>query len=281
MHDFFQCGRFRLPLTGQPLVMGILNATPDSFSDGGQFRQQDAALAHARRMIEEGADLLDLGGESTRPGAPAVSVQEELDRLLPLVEALQDAGIPLSCDTRKPEVMQAVLAAGADMINDISGFQSAAALSAVKNGNCGLCIMHMQKDPLTMQQHPEYADVVLEVDAFLRQQKAMLMAQGVLAERICIDPGFGFGKTLAHNLALLKNVGHLQETVEAPVLAGLSRKSMIGALTGQPVDQRQAGSIAAALAAVSHGARILRVHDVRATVDALKVWQAGGKTYEE
>ncbi len=260
--------------------MGILNATPDSFSDGGQYRQQEAAIAHARSMIAEGADLIDIGGESTRPGALPVSVEEELTRLLPLVEALREEGVPLSCDTRRPEVMQAVLDAGADMINDINGFRDTAALIAVKKLNCGLCIMHMQNDPLTMQQHPEYTDVVGEVGAFLRQQRETLLAHGIMAERMCIDPGFGFGKTLAHNLTLLKNVGHLQEAVQAPVLAGLSRKAMIGALTGKPVDQRQAGSVAAALAAASHGARILRVHDVGATIDALKVWQATGEVWK-
>lgn len=260
--------------------MGILNATTDSFSDGGQYRQQEVAIAHARSMIAEGADLIDIGGESTRPGALTVSAEEEMRRLLPLVEALRDEGIPLSCDTRKPEVMQAVLSAGADMINDISGFRDTGALSAVKDVNCGLCIMHMQNDPLTMQRHPEYTDVVDEIGAFLGQQKATFLAHGIMAERICIDPGFGFGKTLAHNLTLLKNVEYLQETVQAPVLAGLSRKAMIGTLTGKPVGQRQAGSVAAALAAASYGARILRVHDVGATVDALKVWQATAEAWK-
>lgn len=280
MHDFFQCGRFRLSLTERPLVMGILNATPDSFSDGGQYRQLDVAIAHARSMIAEGADLIDIGGESTRPGAPPVSVKEELARLLPLVEALHEEGVPLSCDTRKPEVMQAALAAGADMINDINGFRDTAALTAVKEFDCGLCIMHMQNDPLTMQRQPDYTDVTPQVGAFLRQQKAVLLAHGIMAERICIDPGFGFGKTLTHNLTLLKNLGYLQDSVQAPVLAGLSRKAMIGALTGKPIDQRQAGSVAAALAAASHGARMLRVHDVGATVDALKIWHATGEVWK-
>lgn len=275
MSNYLHCGRFRLPLDHQPLVMGILNITPDSFSDAGKFHQLEAALSHAEQMIDEGVDIIDIGGESTRPGSPAVSVQEELERVMPVVYALRDCGKPLSVDTRKPQVMQEVLAAGADMINDVDGFRTPAAVSAVKDSDCALCIMHMQKDPQTMQLRPEYEDVLAEVTAFLRARKEALQSAGVNLTRLCIDPGFGFGKTLEHNLTLLKNITSLQQELGLPLLAGLSRKSMIGALTGKPVSERAAGSLAAALVAAANGARILRVHDVAGTVDALKVWQAG------
>lgn len=275
MSNYLQCGRFRLPLDHRPLVMGILNITPDSFSDAGKFHQLEAALSHAEQMIDEGVDIIDIGGESTRPGSPAVSVQEELERVMPVVYALRDCGKPLSVDTRKPQVMQEVLAAGADMINDVDGFRTPAAVSAVKDSDCALCIMHMQKDPQTMQLCPEYEDVLAEVTAFLRARKEALQSAGVNLTRLCIDPGFGFGKTLEHNLTLLKNITSLQQDLGLPLLAGLSRKSMIGALTGKPVSERAAGSLAAALVAAANGARILRVHDVAGTLDALKVWQAG------
>ncbi|MGI4848197.1 MAG: dihydropteroate synthase [Janthinobacterium lividum] len=271
----FQCGRFRLPLA-RPLVMGILNATPDSFSDGGRHASLDQARAHALRMIAEGVDIIDIGGESTRPGSHAQTLEEELRRVLPVVEALHDCGVPLSVDTCKPEVMQAVLAAGADMINDINGFRAAGAIEVVSAGNAGLCVMHMQGDPRTMQSAPAYAndDVAGEVIAFLRQRCGVLIAAGVSSERLCIDPGFGFGKTVEHNLALLRHIGTLQATLDLPVLAGLSRKSVLGAITGKPVDQRLAGSIAAVLLSVARGAQLVRVHDVAETVDALAVWQA-------
>lgn len=277
MHQFLQCGRYRLPLIGEgakPLVMGVLNVTPDSFSDGGQFHSLDLALSHAEQMIAEGVDIIDVGGESSRPGAPPLPLEEELRRVMPILYALRDCGKPLSIDTYKPEVMREAIMAGVDMINDISGFRSDRALTAVKESDCALCIMHMQRDPQTMQVNPHYKDIVGEVISFLRERVAALGSAGVANNRLCIDPGFGFGKTVAHNLELLKNIGKIQETLDLPLLAGLSRKSMIGAITGKPIEQRLAGSIAAALIAVEHGVRIVRVHDVAETVDALKVWQA-------
>lgn len=277
MHQFLQCGRYRLPLIGEgakPLVMGVLNVTPDSFSDGGQFHSLDLALSHAEQMIAEGVDIIDVGGESSRPGAPPLPLEEELRRVMPVLYALRDCGKPLSIDTYKPEVMREAIMAGVDMINDITGFRSDRALIAVKESDCALCIMHMQRDPQTMQVNPHYKDIVGEVISFLRERVAALGDAGVANNRLCIDPGFGFGKTVAHNLELLKNIGKIQETLDLPLLAGLSRKSMIGAITGKPIEQRLAGSIAAALIAVEHGVRIVRVHDVAETVDALKVWQA-------
>lgn len=277
MTSFFQCGRYRFELdgpNGRPLVMGILNITPDSFSDGGKYVTLPEALARANQMIEEGADIIDIGAESTRPGTKPVSLQKELDRIMPIIEALQDCGKPLSIDTYKPEVMKAALTAGADMINDITGFQSPESISAVAKSNCGLCVMHMQGEPQTMQAAPQYQDVTNEVIAFLKKQVNRLMAAGIAPERICIDPGFGFGKTVEHNLALLKNIGHIRQSLQLPVLAGLSRKSVIAAITKRPVSQRLAGNLGAALSAVAYGARIIRVHEVGETVDALKVWQA-------
>jgi dihydropteroate synthase len=271
-----QCGRYRLPLDSaqRPLVMGVLNVTPDSFSDGGRFYSLEAALSQAEQMIADGVDLIDIGGESSRPGAPPLPLEEELRRVMPALYALRDCGKPLSIDTRKPEVMREAIAAGADMINDISGFRTRAALSAVKDADCALCIMHMQNDPLTMQQKPEYGDVVAEVAAFLQERIGQMDVLGVARARLCADPGFGFGKTVVHNLDLLRNIGRIQDQLQVPLVAGLSRKSTIGALTGRDVEQRLAGSLAAALAAVAHGARIVRVHDVAETVDALKVWHA-------
>lgn len=254
--------------------MGILNVTPDSFSDGGKYVLLDAALDRAEKMIADGVDIIDIGGESTRPGAQPVSLQEELDRVMPVVYALRDCGKPLSVDTYKPQVMREVLAAGADMINDIAGFATPGAVETVAASDCGLCVMHMLRDPQTMQAEPAYDDVVGEVTAFLRDRVAMLEAAGVRRERICIDPGFGFGKTLEHNLALLRELGGIRDALGLPLLAGLSRKSMVAAITGRPVDQRLAGNVAAALVAVYHGARILRVHEVAETVDAIKIWQA-------
>ncbi|OVZ58888.1 dihydropteroate synthase [Pigmentiphaga sp. NML080357] len=253
--------------------MGIINVTPDSFSDGGKNLALDAGIAHARQLIAEGADMLDIGGESTRPGAEPVSLGDELARLLPLIEALRDCGVPLSVDTFKPAVMRAVLDAGADMINDIYGFRQPGAVEAVARGTAGLCVMHMQGEPRTMQQAPVYADVVGDVAAFLREQAERLLAAGVAPERICVDPGFGFGKTTAHNYALMRSLPTIG-ALGYPLLIGVSRKTMIGAVTGKPVGERVAGSVAAALAAVDRGAAIVRVHDVAATVDALKVWRA-------
>jgi dihydropteroate synthase len=266
------CGKFVLAFN-RPLVMGIINATPDSFSDGGEHLQYDAALAHAQQLITEGADMLDIGGESTRPGALPVSAQQEMDRVLPVIESLRDAPIPISIDTRKPEVMRAAIAAGAQMVNDIDALQDAAAMQAVAASSVAVCLMHKQGDPQTMQAQPHYRNVVAEVGEFLRGRIAAAEAAGIQRNRIVIDPGFGFGKTLEHNLALLSELNSLTE-LGVPVLAGLSRKSMLGALTGQDVTQRLPASIAAALIAVQRGAAIVRVHDVRATVDALKVWQA-------
>ena len=268
----FHCGNFQFDLS-RPLVMGIVNVTPDSFSDGGLHLQRDAALAHAQQLIAEGADILDIGGESTRPGAQSVGVKEELDRVLPIIEGLRGAPVPISIDTCKPEVMRAAIAAGAQMVNDINALQDTAAMNTVAASNVAVCLMHKQGNPQTMQEQPHYQNVVTEVSAFLRERIAAAEAADIQRQRIVIDPGFGFGKTLAHNLAMLRELNKLTE-LGVPVLAGLSRKSMLGALTGQDVAQRLPASVAAALIAVQHGASIVRVHEVRATVDALKVWNA-------
>jgi dihydropteroate synthase len=268
----FRCGRFTLSLD-RPLVMGVVNLTADSFSDGGRWLDPAAAVAHALRLVEEGADLLDLGAESTRPGSPPVSADIELQRLLPVLRALADCGRPLSVDTRKPEVMRAVLEHGADMINDVAGFGSAEAIDAVRDTDAGCCVMHMQGDPLTMQQAPVYRDVVEDVRSLLAARCDALQHAGVAASRIVVDPGIGFGKTLAHNLELLARLHELR-VGGFPVLVGVSRKSMIGTLTGRDVAERLPGSLAAMLAAVVGGARIVRVHDVAATRDALSVWNA-------
>ncbi len=280
MQSYFQCGRYRFKLFqngAMPLVMGILNVTPDSFSDGGSFVSLEAAVDRAEQMIADGVDIIDIGGESTRPGSTPLPVQQELDRVMPVVYALRDCGKPLSIDTYKPEVMRETLAAGADMINDINGLLAPGAVEAVGNSDCGLCVMHMQRNPETMQVSPAYQDVVGEVTAFLRARVAELETAGIERERMCIDPGFGFGKTLEHNLVLLKNIGLMQKALGLPLLAGLSRKTMIGTITGKLPGKRMAGSVAAALAAAANGARILRVHDVAETVDALKVWQMAMK----
>jgi len=254
--------------------MGIVNVTPDSFSDGGQHDDTDSAVAHARQLIEEGAQILDLGGESTRPGADPVSVADELNRLLPVVEALRDCGVPLSIDTFKPEVMRATLDAGADMINDIYGFRQPGAIEAVAQSRCGLCVMHMKGEPRTMQASPpEYTDLIGEIGLFLGARAQKLRAAWIDPRRIVLDPGFGFGKTADQNFQLLRRLSSLRST-GYPLLIGLSRKNMIGQATGRPVGDRLSGSIAAALACVSRGASIVRVHDVAATVDALKVWHA-------
>lgn len=268
-----QCGTFRLAIK-RPLIMGVVNVTPDSFSDGGRYLNLDAAVAHARRLIDEGADLLDIGGESTRPGAAAVGLDEERRRVLPVLEALLASGVPLSVDTQKPELMREAAAAGAAMINDVNGFEAADALQAVSGSDCAICIMHKQGRPQTMQQAPQYRDVVAEVDAYLQARVAAAEAAGIARSRIVVDPGFGFGKTLEHNLALLRELNRVAAAAGVPVLAGLSRKSMIGALTGREVGDRVFGSVAAALIATQHGAAILRVHDVAATRDALAVWNA-------
>lgn len=252
--------------------MGVVNVTPDSFSDGGRYLAADKAIAHALSLIEAGADILDVGGESTRPGAAAVPLQEEMGRVLPVIEGLRDAGVALSVDTFKPEVMRAAIAAGVDMVNDVCALGEADALDVVAKSQVGLCLMHMQGEPRTMQADPQYTDVVAEVAAYLKQRIDAAEAAGVARERMLIDPGFGFGKTLYHNLALLRALPQLAEV--APVLAGLSRKSMLGLITGRPVEERLPASLAAMLAAVARGAAVVRVHDVRETVDALKVWAA-------
>lgn len=276
MQSVLHCGRYRLPVdqSSRPLVMGILNVTPDSFSDSGQFLSLESALQHAEQMIAEGVDIIDIGGESSRPGAPPLPMEEELRRIMPVLYALRDCGKPLSVDTYKPEVMREALLAGADMINDINGFRAPEALNAVNNSECALCIMHMLRNPQTMQINPHYEDPVAEVTTFLQQRVAEMAQSGIRRERLCIDPGFGFGKTPEHNLAILKNLEKIQQALQLPLLAGLSRKSTIGKITGRAVEERLAGSIAAALVAAFHGARIVRVHDVAETVDAFKIWQA-------
>lgn len=267
-----RCGRFALPLE-RPLVMGVVNATPDSFSDGGRFLNPEAAVAHARRLVEQGADLIDIGGESTRPGAAPVSEQEELDRVLPLLQMLQDLGTPISIDTRRPGVMKAALAAGASMINDVRALAEPYAHEAVATTGCAVCLMHMKGDPRTMQHSPHYDDVTREVKAFLKEAVRKAMFAGIGRDRIVVDPGIGFGKTPAHNLALLRELDHLKD-IGVPILVGVSRKSLIGAVTGRPVEERLAGSLAMALLALLGGATILRVHDVKETRDVIAVWEA-------
>ena len=255
-----------------PRVMGIVNVTSDSFSDGGRLDAQ-AAIAHARQLVHDGAVIVDVGGESTRPNATPVDEDVELDRVLPIVGTLARDGVCVSVDTMKPAVMRAAIAAGASMINDVRALQAEGALEVAAASDVAVCLVHMQGEPRTMQQAPAYRDVVAEVRAFLGRRAQACIDAGIAADRIVVDPGFGFGKSLAHNLDLLRHVGDFG-ALGFPVLVGLSRKSMIGALTARAVDDRQAGSIAAALLAASRGARLLRVHDVRGTVDALAVWQA-------
>ncbi|HEX2334509.1 MAG TPA: dihydropteroate synthase [Burkholderiales bacterium] len=249
--------------------MGVVNVTPDSFSDGGRFLDASAAVVHARRLAGEGADILDIGGESTRPGAAPVSEEEELQRILPVLRALRD--LPVSVDTRRPSVMRAALEMGASMINDVNALSAPGALEAVAGSDCGVCLMHKKGEPATMQRDPHYEDVVREVRDFLDRRIGAAMAAGIAPERVVVDPGFGFGKTASHNLALLK---HLRELSEFPLLVGLSRKSTVGKITGRPVEERLAGSLAMALLALQNGAAILRVHDVKETKDVVAVWQA-------
>ena len=269
MTGILRCGRFELALE-RPLVMGVVNVTPDSFYDGGRHFGPAAAIAHARRLAEEGADLLDIGGESTRPGAAPVTAAEELARILPVLEGIAGLDVPVSVDTTKPEVMRAALAHGAAMINDVTALAAPGALELVAAADAAVCLMHMQGSPRTMQADPAYADVVGEVRDFLAARAAACVAGGMVRERIVVDPGFGFGKTVAHNLALLAQLGAIA-ALGFPVLAGWSRKSSLGRITGRPVEERLAGSLAAALIAVQRGARIVRVHDVAATRDALAV----------
>jgi len=253
--------------------MGVVNVTPDSFSDGGRFIDPNAAVDHANALIAEGADILDIGAESSRPGAVGVSVEQELSRLMPVLEGLSDCAVPISVDTTKPDVMRAAIAAGASMINDIGALRASGALEAVAASGVGVCLMHMQGEPRTMQHEPRYQDVVAEVGAFLAARVAEAEAAGITRERIAVDPGFGFGKTVAHNFELLRNLERIAAP-GLPVLAGWSRKSTLGAITGRGAEDRLAASLAAALLAVQHGAKILRVHDVAATRDALAVLAA-------
>jgi len=257
-----------------PRVMGILNVTPDSFSDGGRFVGLDAAMAQAERMVAEGADILDIGGESTRPGAAAVSLDEEMARVLPVIERLRATfEIPVSIDTSKPELMRAAVDAGAGMINDVCALAAPGAIAAAADTGVPVCLMHMQGEPRTMQTAPQYADVVADIIGYLGERVAECVAGGVARERLLIDPGFGFGKTLEHNLALLRRLREFQR-LALPLLVGISRKSMLGTLTGRPVEERLPASVAAAVMAIERGARIVRVHDVAATVDAVKLWRA-------
>jgi dihydropteroate synthase len=251
--------------------MGIVNVTPDSFSDGGRYLSTERAIEHALKLKDEGAHILDIGGESTRPGSAPVSVAEELARVLPVLEGLRGAEIALSVDTMKPEVMAAALAAGADMINDVRGFETPGALQAIADSGCGLCVMHMRGMPGNMQVEPVYADVAAEVAGYLRQRLIAAQAAGIAVERMLIDPGFGFGKTLAHNLALFKNLARLTDI--APVLAGVSRKSFLGALSGRATEDRLLPSVIAALLAIQSGVAVVRVHDVRESVEAIRLWQ--------
>ena len=260
----------------RPRVMGILNLTPDSFSDGGQFLEPARALEQAQRMVEAGADIIDIGGESTRPGAPKVSVEQELARVLPIIERLAaDLSVPLSLDTYKPDVMRAGIAAGVGLINDINALRDPQALTVLAAApQVAVCLMHMQGTPQTMQQQLQYQDVVQEVTAFLAERLQACEQAGIARARLVLDPGYGFGKTVAHNYQLLRAQPQLIQALGLPILAGLSRKSMLGAVTGRGVEQRLAASVAAATLAAVNGAQIIRVHDVAATVDALNVYQA-------
>ncbi|HYH42196.1 MAG TPA: dihydropteroate synthase [Burkholderiales bacterium] len=269
---FLRCGSFTLSLD-RPLLMGVVNVTPDSFSDGGLYATAESAVAHARTLIEEGADLLDIGGESTRPGASPVGLEEERRRTLPVIEALAGCGVPVSIDTRKPELMRDAIRSGASMVNDIGALESPEARDILAQSSAAVCLMHKQGEPQTMQVDPHYGDVVAEVRDYLLERVSVAAAAGIARERIVIDPGFGFGKTYEHNLALLKALPELA-AIGVPVLAGLSRKAMLGRITGRGPQARVAASVAAALYAAVQGARILRVHDVTETRDALSVWAA-------
>lgn len=288
-HGTLRCGRFSFSLS-HPIVMAILNITPDSFSDGGRFATRDAALRRAEVIIKEGAQIIDIGGESTRPGAPALSLGEELDRVMPIIEALHGSGIALSIDTYKPEVMRAALAAGADMINDIRGFSEDGALEVVAKSECAVCAMHMRGDPRTMQEAPEYEDVVTEVREYLDRRVIALESAGVSRERIVVDPGFGFGKTVEHNFRLLRELP-MTSPGGLPILVGMSRKSMLAAVLpaqtggahehggqsderGDVAGTRLIASVTAAVCSAERGAAIIRVHDVAATLEALAVWRA-------
>lgn len=269
-----RCGTKTIDLA-RPVVMGVLNVTPDSFSDGGQNRELDTAVRHGLAMVEEGAEIIDVGGESTRPGAEPVDAEEEIRRVVPVIERLRaETDAVISVDTSKPQVIRAAARAGAGLINDVRALGEDGALKAAAESQCAVCLMHMQGEPRSMQLAPHYADVVNEVKAFLAERVKVCRAAGVSADRIAIDPGFGFGKTLEHNLQLLRHlrdVGADPSTSDRPIIVGLSRKSMVGRLTGRSSGDRVHGSVTLAVLAVLNGARIVRVHDVGATVDALKI----------
>ncbi len=271
----WRCGRFLFDWSQRkaPVVMGILNVTPDSFSDGGQYASRDAALRHADEMISQGVEMIDVGGESSRPGSEPLSLQEEMDRIMPVLEVLKGAPVALSVDTYKAKVMTAAINLGIDCINDIWAFRQPQAIDAITQSSCGVMLMHMQKDPLTMQFDPQYQDVVAEVNGFLIERCVTLEDEGIARNRLAIDPGFGFGKTVEHNMTML---AHFQEFTRhgLPVVAGLSRKSSLGAITGKDIAHRQTASVAAALMALERGAQVLRVHDVDPTMDAVKIWVA-------
>lgn len=279
MNSHLHCGGFLLSMA-RPLVMGIVNITPDSFFDGDRFFDSGRAIALAMRLVEEGADIIDIGGESSRPGAAPVSAGEELARLSPVLRAMRDVAVPVSVDTVKPEVMRAVLDEGAAMINDISALSAPGALQVVAASNCGLCLMHMLGGPRTMQASPRYGNVVQEVRDYLAGRVQATEGAGIARERIVIDPGFGFGKSVQHNLALLNRLDEFAE-LDLPLLAGWSRKSSLGKITGRAVDDRLAASLAAAVLALERGARVLRVHDVAATRDVVAVFCACRDAYAE
>jgi len=272
MSQILRCGKFSLDLS-RPLVMGVVNITPDSFSDGGLFLDPKLAVARARQLIGEGADILDIGGESTRPGAAPVSLEEERRRVLPVLEQLATGNVPVSVDTRKPALMREAIAAGAAMVNDVTALSAPGALEAVAKSPAAVCLMHMQGEPGTMQANPSYRDVVVEVRDYLVERVAAAEKAGITRDRIVVDPGFGFGKTVEHNLSLLRSLSEFRRLGGA-LLAGISRKAMLGKLTGREPQERVHASVAAALVAVQNGAHIVRVHDVAATRDALAVWLA-------
>jgi len=269
----WSCGRFLFDWSQRtsPVVMGILNLTPDSFSDGGKFTGRDEALRQAERMMAQGAEMIDVGGESSRPGSEPLSLQEELDRVMPILEVLKDAPVAISLDTYKAKVMQAAIELGVDCINDIWAFRQPHAIEAIAKSSCGVMLMHMQKDPQTMQFDPHYKDVVSEVNGFLIERCVTLEDEGIARERLAIDPGFGFGKTVQHNMAMLAYFKTFCQH-GLPVVAGISRKSSLGAVTGRDVEHRVTASVAAALMAIERGAKVVRVHDVAETMDAVKIW---------
>ena len=269
----FICGKYTLNLN-RPFVMGIVNVTPDSFSDGGKFASTDLAIAHALQLIGEGADILDIGGESTRPGAITVSVDEELSRVIPVIQVLsQISTIPISIDTYKPAVMREAILAGADIVNDVNALQENGAMETVAKNNVGVCLMHKQGTPQTMQISPHYVDAIFEVKQFLIERLNVALSCGITKDRILLDPGFGFGKRKEHNIALLQNLDKLSD-LGCPLLVGLSRKSILGTIVGGDEQQRLYAGIAASVISIMKGAHIVRVHDVKATVDALKVVHA-------